>query len=392
MNYSPMSDSSKLVTSHELVVRGPNTQIIRYDMKFLYLLCNCLMIFASAVTGTLNLVAKAPIVKTLPLTYNTLSNDTESWINPPRPGTTTNHDPVQRRKRTALASPINHHSELHHKEKRSDDDAVKDLSRTEWTETCKDNTTFHSMTGRYKTYLLSEPQGVSWDEGENITFTCRLDYKVPMSCDGFLLQTVKNTSLTLEGVPLADEEYLSTSYKVMSDQTVSKYFNLVLNYEKHHQANLSCVYHLTENAILVSQDLTVKKVDELFEVQLTPKSTLVKVGSSFTLTCKLQTHRALEYIHWSWELEGGLRQEINCEIGQDSGSAEFSCSNSTEPPRSTLIVKTTETEDFEEKRYVYYCGTMSTLHASQPFAEVRVTVQAIDRTWITVLGVLGGGA
>ena len=97
--------------------------------------------------------------------------------------------------------------------------------------------------------------------------------------------------------------------------------------------------------ILVSQNLTVNKVNELFEVELTPKSTSMKVGSSFTLTCKLQTHRALEYIHWSWELKGGLRQEINCDTGQDSGSTEFSCSNSTEPPRSTLIVKTTETKD-----------------------------------------------
>ena len=118
-------------------------------MKLLYLLSKCLMVLASAVTGTSNLFAKPSIVKALPLTDSFLSNGTASWINPPRPDTTPDHDPVQ----------ITNLSVLHLKEKRSADDAVKDLSTREWKETCKDSTTFHSIIGRYKTYFLEEPQG-----------------------------------------------------------------------------------------------------------------------------------------------------------------------------------------------------------------------------------------
>ncbi|XP_063688184.1 tyrosine-protein kinase transmembrane receptor Ror-like [Bolinopsis microptera] len=265
----------------------------------------------------------------------------------------------------------------------STDQDVQDLSA----DNCADEEAFHSISGTFEVYKLTASAGVGWDENEKITFTCRISYNVDYTCEenNLLQPTIENISLAINGVVQVDGDRLSSRYE---SENSKKYFDVTLHYESHTNANLSCINNLTDKATLVSQELKVEKVDELYEVDITPSTTTIKVGSSYTLTCLLRTHRAMEYIWWSRRMEGGGREtEINCD---QEDQEEFSCSNSTEPAMSTLIVTTQETEEYKEERYFYHCRAVSTDHSNQPKAEARVTVLAIDRTWITVLGALGG--
>lgn len=268
--------------------------------------------------------------------------------------------------------------------KRSTDNSI--LKMTE--EDCKDDTTFGSLNGTYEVYKMVQPTGVDWDEGENVTFGCRVSYNTPWVCNHLLNATVKNMSLMVNGEVQTEGDTLTTSYDPDNGGDAYIYFHLILHYESHHQSSLTCSNQISETATLVSEVETVMKVDELYEVKITPLSTSIKVGNSFTLTCHTETHRALPHIRWSRRLEEGAEREIVC--GENNRNAEFTCVNSTDPPLSKLIVRTIETEDFVGQKYSYFCRAMSILHSSQPHAETRVTVQAIDRLWITILGLAGG--
>ena len=236
---------------------------------------------------------------------------------------------------------------------------------------CKDNATFDSLNGTYEVYKMEQPEGVNWYEGENVTYACSVSYNTPYACFNLLEATVKNLSLVVNSVVQEEGDNLTTSSGVYDDD-VYIYFHLILNYESHHQSDLMCSYQLSDSATLVSQVTKVRKVDELFEVEIRPPSTTIKAGDSFTLTCHTETHRALPHIRWSRQLEDGADKDIDC--GEITANAEFTCLNSTNNLGTTLIVKTMETEEFVEEKYSYFCQAMSIVHFNQPQAEARVTV------------------
>ena len=254
---------------------------------------------------------------------------------------------------------------------------------------CKDNTTFSSLNGTYEVYKMEQPEGVNWDEGENVTFACTVSYNTPYACFNLLEATVKSLSLVVNGVVQTEGDNLTTSSEYKNGDLYI-YFHLILHYESHHHSNLMCSYQLSDTATLVSPVTKVKKVDELFEVKITPPSTTIKVGDSFTLTCHTDTHRALPHIRWSRQLRDGESADRNIDCGEITANAEFTCLNSNNTPGSILIVRTIETEEFFEERYSYFCRAMSIVHSDQPQAETGVTVLAIDRKWIMILGLTGG--
>ena len=270
--------------------------------------------------------------------------------------------------------------------KRSTDNGVLKMAKDD----CKDNATFDSLNGTYKVYKMEEPEGVNWDEGENVTYSCSVSYNTPYACFDLLEETVKDLSLVVNGVVQTEGDNLTTSSSGVYDDDVYIYFHLTLHYESHHQSNLMCSYQLSDTATLVSQVEKVRKVDELFEVKITPLSTTIKVGDSFTLTCHTDSHRALPHIRWSRQLADGDSAVKDIDCGEITANAEFTCLNSTNTPGSILIVRTIETEEFLEERYSYFCRAMSIVHSDQPQAETGVTVQAIDRKWIMILGLTGG--
>ena len=242
-------------------------------------------------------------------------------------------------------------------------------------EDCKDETAFKSIIGTYEVYKMKQPEGVNWYEGENVTYACSVSYNTPYACFNLLEATVKNQSLVVNGVVQEEGDNLTTSSGVY-DGDLNIYFHLILHYESHHQSNLMCSYHdqLSDSATLVSQVTKVRKVDELFEVEITPPSTTIKVGDSFTLTCHTDSHRALPHIRWSRQLKDGDRADKDIDCGEITANAEFTCLNSTNNLGTILIVKTIETEEFVEEKYSYFCQAMSIVHSNQPKAEARVTV------------------
>ena len=256
-------------------------------------------------------------------------------------------------------------------------------------EDCKNNATFDSLNGTYEVYKMEEPEGVNWDEGENVTYSCSVSYNTPYACLNLLEKTVKSLSLVVNGVVQTEGDNLTTSSGDY-DGDLYIYFRLTLHYESHHQSDLMCSYQLSDTATLVSQVTKVEKVDELFEVKITPPSTTIKVGDSFTLTCHTDSHRALPHVRWSRQLKDGDSAVKDIDCGEITANAEFTCLESTNTPGSILIVRTIETEEFLEERYSYFCRAMSIVHSDQPQAETGVTVQAIDRKWIMILGLTGG--
>ena len=238
-------------------------------------------------------------------------------------------------------------------------------------EDCRDEATFKSLNGTYEVYKMRQPEGANWDEGENVTYACSVSYNTPYACFDLLEATVKNLSLVVNGEVQEEGDNLTTSSGV-NDGDVYIYFHLILHYESHHQSNLKCSYQLSDTATLVSQVTKIMQVDELFEVEITPPSTTIKVGESFTLTCHTDSHRALPHIRWSRQLGDGADEDIDC--GEITANAEFSCLNSTNTPGSILIVKTIEMEKFVEGQYSYFCQAKSIVHSNQPKAEARVIV------------------
>ena len=238
-------------------------------------------------------------------------------------------------------------------------------------EICSDIGTFYSTPGKFQAYTLevfNSPE-VLWDENETVTFQCKLDTRLPSDCKELFRLTVKNTLLVINGVVYKGD--LSSRYPDPHNETQppTKSFDIVLHYESHVHANLSCVTHLTNNTNLVSNYYQIPKVDELFEVNLTPTLTEIKVGLSYNLTCSLGSKRAFRYLRWTRKTDfESDEEEIKC-------GPEVTCIKSEVPPRWVIIMTTRETEDFEEVHYIYYCGTRYTGHAHQPQAEARVTVQ-----------------
>ena len=348
-------------------------------MKRLHFLWAALIILSTAYTSPLKPLTQSPILHTVPPRESNIAS------NSPAKRSLVNQLPsddsleyVQKSKRKSSLSKVSIRNDYHQVRKRSTDQNVNKLT----TDDCANEETFYSISGTFEVYKLTASAGVGWDENEKITFTCRLSYNVVWDCEknNLIQPTIENTLLAINGVVQVEGDRLSSRY-----DSERKYFDVTLHYESHANANLSCINILTDKATLVSQELKIEKVDELYEVDITPSTTTIKVGSSYTLTCLLRTHRAIRYIRWSRRMDGGGREtEINCD------QEEFSCSNSTELAMSTLIVTTQETEEYKEERYFYHCRAVSSDHSNQPKAEARVTVLAIDRTWIAVLGALGG--
>ena len=234
-------------------------------------------------------------------------------------------------------------------------------------ENCLDMETLYLSHGTFRAYTL-ESLGEENDESERKSYKCMIDSTIPPNCEQLLKPTVQNASLVINEVLQEGENHQTTQYIA---ESAMKYFHLILHYESHKNATLYCAENLTSRIKLVSNELQIPRVDELFEVTLIPESTNVKVGSSYNLTCTFSNARALKFLRWTRQASiQSSAEELKCQEG-----AEISCSVSETPPRSILTVQTNETERFKGETYVYYCTTKYTGHSNQPRAEARVTLQ-----------------